>query len=270
MSERWIRTLSAKCLLRALHLVAGEHPVPLLFISYLRWIAGKEIAKLCDFQDSLILDGSLVEDDNVRRLVAGYKFSLWSLDVSTINFLIKSLRELKPTAILEFGSGISTICFTRIMVDLHQGTNRVFVYSIEQDEEVAFLVRERLREAGLDRFARVLHAPLIEQAIEGKNIPCYSLPPDKLSSLLTVKPNFIIVDGPSGKKGARFGTLPLVREYVQDQAIFFLDDGLRDEELAVAQQWTKLTYIHVRGVHLLGKGLISGRVSISDGTLPNC
>jgi len=262
MSKCWIRTASAKCLLRALHLVAGENPVPLRFVFYLRWFAGEEISKLCDFQDSLILDGSLIQDDNVRRLVAGYKLSLWSLDVSTINFLIKSLWELKPVAILEFGSGISTIYFTRIMVDLHQGTNRVFMYSIEQDEEFAFLVRERLREVGLDRFARVLHAPLIEQAIEGKIIPCYSLPPDVLASfLIDIKPDLIIVDGPSGKRGARFGTLPLVREYVQDQAVFFLDDGLRDEELAVAQQWTKLTYIRIRGIHLLGKGLISGRVS---------
>jgi hypothetical protein len=241
-------------------LATGEQPVPLPLIFYLRRVAGCEIAKLHSIADALSFDASLIESNAIRRSLVGHTLSPWSLDVSTINFLLRILWKLRPAAILEFGSGISTICFTRAMVELYPNASRVFVYSIEQDPAFALSTRESLQEAGLDRFAKVLYAPLREQVIEGKALLCYYLRPDVLTTLLTgVRPDFILVDGPSGKRGARFGTLPLIREYVQDQAIFFLDDGLRDEELAVAQQWTNLMYIRVTGVYLIGKGLISGR-----------
>lgn len=75
-----------------------------------------------------------------------------------------------------------------------------------------------------------------------------------------VRPDLILIDGPAGETGIRFGTVPLVSEVVDPNAVVIVDDGLRDSELDTADQWDRLGYVQWEGIRWEGKGLLSGKV----------
>ncbi len=133
------------------------------------------------------------------------------------------------------------------------------ILSIEQDVGQAGRTRGLLARAGLDREAVVLVAPLEDQVVEGRHTICYALPAD-LFAVGGRPADLIVIDGPAGPAGVRFGTLPLVRGYVRDGARFVLDDALRDGELAIAREWATLPYAKVAGIRLIEKGLLVGTV----------
>lgn len=256
-----LRKKVAFLLLRSLYRICRRWSVPLSLIYFLRWFGGKEITRLPGFSSTLSWNITTIKDIEISNIIPVENISSWALDVETLNFIIHYITKYKPQAILEFGSGISTICLVKAMMKIHYDSSKIFVYSIEENYNFVKLVENWLQRACLGKFAKILHAPLIEQTIEGEKIRCYYLPTETLNKFLNgVKPNLIIIDGPSGKKGARFGTLPLVKDFVQDGAIFFLDDGFRDEELRVVQKWMRLPYIKITGFHLIGKGLVEGRI----------
>ncbi len=257
-----LRERIAFLLLRSLHAACGGRKIPVSLIYFIRWLGGKELTRLPGFSRTLTWDITLIEGImESSSIIPAKSISPWALDVKTLNFLIHYIINFKPQAILEFGSGISTICFAKIMTKIHHDPSTAVVYSIEESYSFAELVGGWLLRAHLDRFVKILCAPLTKQVIEGESIPCYYLPEEILVQFLEgVKPDLIVIDGPSGKRGARFGTLPLVKDFVRKGAVFFLDDGFRDEELRIVRKWMKIPYIKIVGFIPIGKGLVEGRI----------
>jgi hypothetical protein len=66
----------------------------------------------------------------------------------------------------------------------------------------------------------------------------------------------------------RLATLPLVQAVLPTgvSVPFFLDDALRDDELAVAKRWAKMPGIELDGIHVVGEGLLAGRVRALPGS----
>jgi len=194
--------------------------------------------------------------------LADVELGTWRLAASTLNLLECQVRHLKPQIVLEFGSGVSTACLARYMQELHGDSDRVYVFSIEQDASFAEETTQLLEALQLDKNVRIIHAPLQPQVIEGIQTTCYNLPIGFLKTVLgNYCPGLVMIDGPAAESNARFGTLPLVRRFLAPKAWFFLDDALRDEELEVAQLWKRLRYIRINGVYLNGKGLLVGQVA---------
>jgi hypothetical protein len=187
----------------------------------------------------------------------------WALGARTINWLEHWLAGLRPGLVLEFGSGASTLCLARFLVDQHGPEAIVRVVSIDQDASYAAQTRELLRQSGLDAYAMVLSAPLCRQEIEGILTTCYELPPNLRAVLDGRTADVLVIDGPAAQAGARFGTLPLARPYLSRTAAFVLDDGLRDGEIWVAQRWATLPGVRVEGIINLDKGLLVGQVTAS-------
>ena len=194
--------------------------------------------------------------------LADVELGTWRLSAWTLNLLERQIQSLKPQVVLEFGSGVSTVCLARYMQELHGDLNRTFVFSIEQDADFAQETTQLLKALQLDRHARVTCAPLRPQVIEGIQTTCYDLPHSLLQSALEHdRPDLVVIDGPAGESNTRFGDLALVRQFLAPQTRFFMDDALRDEELQVAQLWKRLEYIQVDGVYLNDKGLLAGRIA---------
>jgi len=194
--------------------------------------------------------------------LADIELGTWRLSAWTLNLLERQIRHLEPQVVLEFGSGVSTVCLARYMQELHGNLNRTYVFSIEQDADFAQETMRLLKALQLDQYVRVICAPLRSQVIEGVQTTCYDLTHTRLQSVLgTHRPDFVLIDGPVGESDTRFGDLALVRDFLAPQARFFMDDALRDEELQVARLWKKLAYIQVDGVYLNGKGLLAGRIA---------
>ncbi len=193
----------------------------------------------------------------LSQQLATHQLGGWALSAESLNFLETRIHAERPTVVLEFGSGISTACLARYMYELH-GANRLFVVSIEQSPDHATRTLELLRVLGLDALACVVVCPIRDCVIEEYESACYELGDALRNALGTRRADFVVIDGPAGDAGCRFGTLPLIRHYVRSQTPFFLDDALRDGELQIAAMWNKLADIKVDDIHLVGKGLLTG------------
>jgi len=212
--------------------------------------------------------GSALRDPFLAEQLANVELGEWTLSVASLNFVEIEVNRLEPRAVLEFGAGVSTVCLAHYMKKVHGNSDRVFVHTVEQNPQFAEKAVQQLKSLGLNKYVHVLHAPVRQQLIEGKQTRCYDLSASFAQTVpKAIQFDFLVIDGPVGEPGApipgdpstRFGTLPLVRSWVKPGSSFLLDDGLRDTELGVAKEWSKLPYLQVDGVRLVGRGLVSGK-----------
>lgn len=204
--------------------------------------------------------GRELPDGQLARLLGEDELGTWALDGATLGFLKHLLGQDRPRAIVEFGAGSSTLAFAWLLHQLH-GDCETRLFSIEQNEWAANNAKERLDKAGLGQVGQVFLAPLQPVDVEGVRVPCYSLDEGAKKRLRENKIPFdwVLVDGPAGDDLVRFGTLPLVREWVAREARWFLDDARRDEERVVLERWARLPFLRVEGTFGVGKGLACGR-----------
>lgn len=107
----------------------------------------------------------------------------------------------------------------------------------------------------------VVYAPVVPTRVAGVDTSCYDLPDGFPQTVLRNRqPDLVLVDGPSGGGNVRFGTIPLVQAWLAPLASFFMDDALRDWELAIADAWEEIDGIYIFGIHLIGKGLLLGQI----------
>lgn len=206
--------------------------------------------------------GKALHNPYLAHVLASEDLGTWALDAATLDFLEREIKTKRPQAILEFGSGISTVCFARYLQEAGGSPLSPCLFSIEQNAWQVEKSQKQLEALGLAQFVRILHAPLAAQWIEGVSTECYALPARLLESFLgDVRPDWIFVDGPCGNELVRFGTLPLIKDYAAKQASFYLDDALRSEETQVARLWSRLPYIHDMRLHYRGKGLWTGKIA---------
>jgi len=237
-----------------MRLVAGERPVPVDLVRSVRRLAGGA--------DPLIVDhgpepGSSIANPAIAKIVGSREIGTWALGRRTLGWLERQLLARRPSVVLEFGSGVSTVVLAWSMRSLGRDDTRPTVISIEQSADHAKATSEMLARSGLDSFVRLVLAPLSAQRIEQIETVCYDLP--DLSPILDGRQvDFVLIDGPAAETGARFGTLPLVRQWLSPNAFFALDDGLRDGELDIASRWTSLEFVDIDGLVLVEKGLVVG------------
>jgi hypothetical protein len=236
-------------------------PVPVAKIRLLR--------KLCFGRDALFpeteslqLTGKDLQNAALRRALEKDEMGTWSMSPATLNFLEDEIHAQQPTVVLELGSGLSTICLAQYMHETHGPSGGTYVCSLEQDLGVIERTVPRLRAMGLEKHVQIFHAPLSWQVIEGVKTSCYSLPRSFMETIATLRPGFVVIDGPATETD-RFGTLPLIRPYLNPNARFYLDDALRDGELDVAENWARLPYVQVNGIYLTEKGLLLGNLQSS-------
>ena len=153
--------------------------------------------------------------------------------------MVDTVRRVRPEAILEFGSGGGTVALAWAVREAWGASTPPRVLSLEQDAEHVQRTRALLERAGLGGEVLVFHAPLAEQQLEGAPMTCYAIPTALQQSLGPRRVDFVVIDGPAGPAGIRFGTMPLARPLVRAGATFLLDDALRDGELEIARRWSR-------------------------------
>lgn len=246
----------------------GNRPVPIARLIQIRHhlsFFGPRNPYRMVFHHSVQL-GERLNNQFLSTHLASMELGKWSLTVDTINYLEKHIFVQRPNLVLEFGSGISTVCLARFMLEIHKDPSRVYVISIEQDASYVTQTEALLASLGLGHNARVIEGKVEPFLIEGYSGMSYSLPDDFHQIVLQNRcPDFVLVDGPKALNHGRFVTLPMVRPFLSDKARFFLDDALRADELDIAERWAKLPYIHIDGIVLVGKGLLTGIVEQGTG-----
>ncbi len=206
-------------------------------------------------------DPAACEDAFLREALKGRELGGWSLDAPTINFLDAAIERDRPGSILEFGSGISTLCLAHFASRGASEGAAPRIYSIDQDAAFMDESQRLLETWDLDGAVTFLHAPLTSRTIADRQISSYDLDESTVRSLLGGdQPEIVLIDGPAAEEGARVSTLPLVRSLVAPGARVLLDDALRDGEIRAATAWERQGLATVEGVVLIGSGLMVGRI----------
>jgi hypothetical protein len=236
-------------LLRRRH---GDRPVPIKTILRLRHLAPgpQALAREARAQSA----GEIV-DPGLRAILAGRELGVWALGAAGVGRVASEFRAVRPALVIEFGSGLSTVCLAYLAREQDRDDAPV-VLSFDQDAGHTSATRSWLEQAGLERYATVMHAPLAWVDWDGRSVSTYQLPDGWDALAVDRQASLVIVDGPAAEKGARYATLPLVRGKVAPGARILLDDALRDGELDVARRWLERGWIADPGIVLTDKGLL--------------
>lgn len=241
--------------------VFGRRHISLHHILFLRRRIGIRHIELLSSSINEIKKKSEKTDKFLFDLIIKGLINDWSLGYDSLNYLEGEINKIQPSYIMEFGSGVSTLCLAKFMSEIHRKNRSPRVFTIEQDIKYLEIAKKRINEFNLTHMVSFLHAPIIQQEIFGVDTECYDLDSHALNRFLGGKlVDFILVDGPAGKDGVRFGTIPLILEFANDEALFFLDDAFREGELKICEMWTNIPEIMVLGFYPLGKGLLKGKI----------
>ena len=157
----------------------------------------------------------------------------WAASPDLLREVLMMIATDRLEHVVEASSGTSTIvigyCLKR------QGRGRVI--SLEHDPVYAQATRDAIRAHGLEEYATVLHAPLVEQVVEGKKMLWYDLSMASIPEGIEL----LVVDGPPDtvQSMARHPAVPLLRGKLASGARVLLDDGGRDDETHMAKDWCR-------------------------------
>lgn len=198
----------------------------------------------------------------VAAVLEGLPLGEWAMTAAAIDFLLNEVERIRPQAILEFGSGASTLALACMMRRIHGASKIPHIFSLDQSPQYVQQVQSHLRFHGLHESVRFMTAPLISQVIQDARTDCYQLHDQELREFFgSSRADLVIVDGPAAGYGGRFGTIPLVRNFLSDHAWIYMDDALRDSELSIADWWDRLGFVKDCGIFWLDKGLLTARLN---------
>jgi predicted O-methyltransferase YrrM len=162
----------------------------------------------------------------------------WAISPSTLVWMLDRLSDSSVQTILELGSGSSTIWFATALAK-RGGEGRVV--ALESSADYAESTRTELAKHGLRDRAQVLHAPLVDTAVPGReNQPWFDI-----SVLPDLPPvDLLFVDGPVGSTAhqARYPAYPLLAERLAPGATVVLDDTGRPAEAAIVKAWKQESF----------------------------
>lgn len=157
----------------------------------------------------------------------------WAMSASTLIWMLDRLENPSVRTIVECGSGSSTVWFATALAT-RGGEGRVI--AMETSAAYAESTRAELAKLGLEDRAVVLHAPLVDTAVPGRdNQPWFDV-----SVLPDLPPvDLLFVDGPVGGVAhqVRYPAFPLLADRLAPGATVVLDDTGRPAEAAIVQAW---------------------------------
>lgn len=161
----------------------------------------------------------------------------WAATPRTILLLTDEIRRAQGVVVmLECGSGASTLMAALQMKA--SGHLHSKVVSLEADPAFAEQTRASLRELGVEQYATVVDAPIVDVELpDGEVVPWYDL-----SNLPTLDPvTLLFVDGPIGAiaEQARYPAFPLLAGRLAEDALVVLDDTNRPDEKAIVARWSE-------------------------------
>ena len=144
---------------------------------------------------------------------------------------------LRGLHVVEASSGVSTITAAYTLKRLGADPATAGVTSFEHDAAYAEKTRELVERHDLVDFATVVHAPLVDQEIEGEPFAWYD--PAAMADLDPI--SVLVVDGPPGRLGpvARFPALPRFLDRFRPGAIVLADDTDRPGETEMIRRWSE-------------------------------
>jgi|SRR5713226_813822 len=159
-------------------------------------------------------------------------------DFSDLWFLYKTVRRRKPTCVLEFGSGCSTVILAQALWDNERESLGEFggrLYSVNADSYWADATRQYLP-THLRTICQVTYSPLLE-------IECFGTLAFRHEKVPDVTPDFLYLDGPDLTPDRRVAADVLDIEERFQPGFCLVVDG-RKENTAFLLEHLKRKYVY--------------------------
>lgn len=149
----------------------------------------------------------------------------WAASPDFLEILFDEVAAQRPSAVVELGSGASTLVVSAALQQNGSG----YLYSFDHDDAFADKTRKDVARLGFGAVVTVDVAPLRSQDVNGKTILWYDLDARQLPDRI----DFLIVDGPPEPivgEGGRFPVAAKLFERLADDAFVIFDDANRPGE----------------------------------------
>lgn len=155
----------------------------------------------------------------------------WAASPDFLLLIAEHAHRYQPQTIVECSSGSSTI----VLAQCSKQNGSGHVFSLEHDAVYAEKTRQELAKQGLQDWATVIDAPLIDHVIGGKTYRWYTLS----ETIQAKNMDMLIIDGPPGMLNAcaRYPAGPLLMSRLNPGAAVFLDDADRPDERQIVKDW---------------------------------
>jgi hypothetical protein len=157
----------------------------------------------------------------------------WAASPDFLKKVVEVAYTNPPEIVVEVGSGISTLIIAYCLKQIGKGK----VISLDHSAKYAARSQHLIASHGLDKFAAVVYAPLIDYEINGEMWRWYDTSFLQLDGPI----DLLVIDGPPGTIGklARYPAIPLLYKQLGDDVKIMLDDGARKDEKEVVERWRK-------------------------------
>ncbi|MFD8377406.1 class I SAM-dependent methyltransferase [Streptomyces sp. NPDC059679] len=158
----------------------------------------------------------------------------WTASPDLLLFLISQIQKRRPVSILDIGSGATTVWMANALRHFEIPGK---IVSIDHDENFGAGTAATLQQQGLDAYAQVRIAPLVEVDIRGERLHWYD--PKRLDDVGNC--DMVVVDGPPGFMYplSRYPALPLLESKVSREARIIMDDASRPDEREIVERWCR-------------------------------
>ena len=160
----------------------------------------------------------------------------WSAAPDFLKIIAEHCLRNRPLTILECSSGLTTLVLSRCCQMNQYG----HVFSLENAEEYAVKTRTQLNNFDVAEFSTIIHAPLMNQAINKTGYEWYRLE-DCLKNIQNLPVDMLVIDGPPGyiQQYSRYPAIPLLFERLSEKCVIFLDDASRHDEKVIVERWLR-------------------------------
>jgi predicted O-methyltransferase YrrM len=160
-------------------------------------------------------------------------FGGWAVEADFARILLEELARRRPRAVVELGSGVSTLVIASALRAHGSGK----LYSLEHEASMADQTRALLADRGLDDVVEVVTAPLARQTFGTDAVEWYDTG-DRLDEIGPV--DLVVVDGPPPVGPlSRWPALEVLYPKLAPHACVLMDDGRRRSERRTAFRWAR-------------------------------
>lgn len=170
--------------------------------------------------------------ERVHSKVALPPMGGWAVSPDLMLVLVDEMLRLRPSTVLECGSGVSTV-FLALAAAQHDIPTHLI--ALEHDADHLSRTKSLLEEHSVSHLVEVRHAPLEMSSVEQHPTQWYA--EQAVADLNNIE--LLFVDGPpegTGKQ-ARYPAVPMLRDRLAPRSSIILDDMVRPEERETAERW---------------------------------
>ncbi len=163
----------------------------------------------------------------------------WAMEPVAVHALLDVISQWSGPRVVELGSGTSTVWIARMLKSMGAGR----VDSLDHERQYAEATRRALEREGLQAWAQVHHAPIVDVEVGDEVYPWYSLADAALPETIDV----LVVDGPPAALGewARFPALPALAARLRQGSVLVIDDAGRPDEAEIIGCWRDLACVQL-------------------------